>query len=40
MMTWEEVYAAWPTDELKYYWRRHELAFQDFNWALLETRAG
>ncbi len=40
MMTWDEVYAGWPTDELKYYWRQHELAFQDFDWALLETRAG
>jgi len=40
MMTWDEVYAGWPTDELKYYWQKHSLQFQDFDWALLEAQPG
>lgn len=25
-ITWDEIYEGWTSDELKYYWRRHDLA--------------
>jgi hypothetical protein len=38
MMGWDEVYAGWPTDDLKYYWRQHAFEYQEFDWSLLEVR--
>jgi ectoine hydroxylase-related dioxygenase (phytanoyl-CoA dioxygenase family) len=40
MITWDEVYAGWPTDDLKYYWQKHDLAFEEFDYSLLEVREG
>jgi len=40
VIPWEEVYAGWPTDELKYYWRKYNLTFQEFDRSLLEMRPG
>ena len=36
---WEEVYADWPTDELKYYWRKWDLKVVDYDFAYLHKRA-
>jgi hypothetical protein len=38
VIPWEEVYAGWPTDELKYYWRKYDLTFQEFDRSLVEVR--
>jgi ectoine hydroxylase-related dioxygenase (phytanoyl-CoA dioxygenase family) len=40
VIPWEDVYATWPTDELQYYWRKHDLTFQEFDRSLLEMRPG
>jgi hypothetical protein len=35
VLTWDEAYAGWPSDDLKYYWRRYHLDMQEWNDALL-----
>ena len=29
--TWDDLYADWPTDELKYYWTKHDLKFSPWD---------
>lgn len=35
-LTWEEIYAGWQRDDLKYYWQHLQLAFQGFDDTLLQ----
>jgi hypothetical protein len=35
---WEEVYADWPTDDLKYYWRKWDLNIVDYDLSYLHKR--
>jgi len=35
---WEEVYADWPTEDLKYYWRKWDLNVVDYDLAYLHKR--
>ena len=36
LMTWEEAYEGWDSDEYKYYWRDLDLEMVDFDWSILE----
>ena len=36
LMTWEEAYAGWATDDLKYYWRDLDLVQTEFDMDLLK----
>ena len=36
LMTWEEAYEGWDSDELKYYWRDLDLKMVEFDWSILE----
>ena len=36
LMTWEEAYAGWTSDELKYYWRDLDLLQTEFDMDLLK----
>jgi hypothetical protein len=38
MIDWDDVYAGWQSQELQYYWRKHQLEFQEFDWSMLEVR--
>ena len=38
MLTWEEVYAGWQSNELQYYWRQYDLDFQAHDPSLLEIQ--
>ncbi|OQA45289.1 MAG: 1-deoxypentalenic acid 11-beta-hydroxylase [Chloroflexi bacterium ADurb.Bin325] len=29
--TWDDLYADWPTDELKYYWKKYDLTLSPWN---------
>jgi hypothetical protein len=35
---WEEVYAGWDSDELKYYWRRQNLTIRPFDFQYYDRR--
>jgi ectoine hydroxylase-related dioxygenase (phytanoyl-CoA dioxygenase family) len=37
-LTWEDVYAAWKSDDLKYYWRRWELTSSPFDYRYYHKR--
>ena len=37
-LSWEEIYADWQTDDLKYYWRRLPLVLSPWNDELLQPR--
>jgi len=37
-LSWEEVYADWDTDALKYYWRRLPLTLQSFDLQWFDKR--
>lgn len=36
--TWEEIYAGWQSDNLKYYWKSRELQLSRWDHALLEGK--
>ncbi len=36
LMTWDEAYEGWDSDEYKYYWRGLNLEMVDFDWSILE----
>ena len=36
LMTWDEAYEGWDSDEYKYYWRGLDLEMVDFDWSILE----
>ena len=38
MATWDELYRDWPDDDLKYYWRRHDLRLVPFDWSHYRRR--
>jgi ectoine hydroxylase-related dioxygenase (phytanoyl-CoA dioxygenase family) len=38
LMTWEEAYEGWSSEDLKYYWRDLDLHKVDFDWSILEIR--
>jgi len=40
VLTWDEAYAGWPSDELKYYWRQYKLDMQEWNDSLLIVQPG
>ena len=35
---WDEIYADWASDELKYYWRRQDPTVEAFDWQYYERR--
>jgi hypothetical protein len=35
--TWDEVYEGWTNDRLKYYWRRNDLVFSEWDSSLVQT---
>ncbi|MDE0838700.1 MAG: phytanoyl-CoA dioxygenase family protein [Kiritimatiellae bacterium] len=35
---WDDVYAEWKSDDLKYYWRKRELAMSDWDNSLMEDK--
>ncbi len=35
-LTWDEIYAGWDSDDLKYYWERQQTTFSPWNPALLQ----
>jgi hypothetical protein len=37
-LAWEEIYAGWRSDALKYYWRRMNLTLQPFDWRWFDKR--
>lgn len=38
VMEWEDAYAGWPDNDLKYYWRQYQLDMQAFDDSLLVVR--
>ena len=38
LLTWEETYADWESDDLKYYWRDQDLTMVDFDYSILDTQ--
>ena len=38
LITWDQVYAQWPTDELQYYWRKWNLSFKPYDNTYHEKR--
>jgi hypothetical protein len=36
LATWDELYANWRQDDLKYYWRRHALQMAEFDESLCQ----
>ena len=36
LVTWDEAYEGWDSDEYKYYWRDLDLEMVDFDWSILE----
>ena len=36
LMTWDEAYEGWDSDDYKYYWRGLDLEMVDFDWSILE----
>jgi hypothetical protein len=37
-ITWQEVYADWPTNDLQYYWKKLDLTFKDFDASYFNKR--
>ncbi len=37
-ISWEEVYENWPTDDLKYYWKKWNLEVRPYDWQYHEKR--
>ena len=40
VLTWDEVYAGWPLNDLKYYWRQYNLDMQEWDDALITAQPG
>lgn len=40
VLTWDEAYAGWPSDDLKYYWRKYDLHMEEFDDSLLTIQPG
>ncbi len=38
VLPWEDAYAGWPSNDLKYYWRQYSLDMQEFDDSLLAVR--
>jgi len=38
MVTWEQLYAGWKREDLKYYWRRHDLKTVPFDMRFYQRR--
>jgi ectoine hydroxylase-related dioxygenase (phytanoyl-CoA dioxygenase family) len=35
--SWDEIYEGWTNDRLKYYWRRNDLVFSEWDPSLVQT---
>ncbi|MGI9480364.1 MAG: phytanoyl-CoA dioxygenase family protein [Hyphomicrobiaceae bacterium] len=38
MVDWEDLYRGWSRDDLKYYWKKHDLKIVPFDWSHYERR--
>lgn len=40
VLPWEEIYAGWESEDLKYYWEQYELDFQEHDPSLVAVQEG